>query len=174
MSKYKNIVNKEDDCVRYPGDKGNEIGKLRRDLYSNAIHRVERGIDTGSFFESVTLCESMITDRIEALTQALLHTDQFQFITTSAVKAIHNLNCAMKKTNQNRTDEHKRITEGVKKWAKCRNEVIHNFVVVTNGTFKQDVSAREKLAEDTAVEGYKLFRDVDKFTKLEIKRIKNQ
>jgi len=50
---------------------GHENGRIRQTLYRAASGHVQRSIREGFYLEAITLCESMISDRIEALVAAL-------------------------------------------------------------------------------------------------------
>ena len=58
---------------RVAGEKGSEQNELRSTLYCKAIERCTQAIKSGFHLEAITLCESMIADRIEALLQTIDH-----------------------------------------------------------------------------------------------------
>ena len=167
------LVDKNSDLVRVSGHRGSEVGKLRNQLYTEALGRISRAVDADNYFEAVALTDSVITDRFEALSQTLLHEQPKQFPITSAFQATAFVDSSYKQAGRNRSDEFCLLRDEVRGWSKKRNEVLHNYVVVTNRSLKFDKQYRDNFAKQTAIEGAKLVRKVLRFIEVEINDIKN-
>ena len=76
-------IPKDEPKVRLAGEKGSEQNKLRAELYRYAHERLEEASEQGMLFEVIALCDMLITDRIEAYCQYLLHDEDMQFPTES-------------------------------------------------------------------------------------------
>jgi hypothetical protein len=172
MATRDKLVNKDASKVRVKGMTGSPQNRLRKDLYKNAVRRIVKAIEVDAFIEAVALCDSMITDRAEALSQAVLNDEPKNFPTTSIVEAMTFVGSSYKQKNQTRSPELVDLSERITDWAKNRNIVLHQFVIVSNDNINKTVEDREIHAKETAETGYKLFRDWDAWTRKEIKRIK--
>jgi predicted nucleic acid-binding Zn-ribbon protein len=166
------LVDVDDPRARVSGEKGSEQNALRGELYTEALSRVKDAVSRDCYFEAVSLCDTMITDRFEALSQTLLHAQPKQFPSTSIVEATQFADSSYKQSGRKRSDEYSQLRDEVRSWARRRNEVIHNYVVVTNRSLKFDKAYRDEYAKKTATEGYKLVRKVLTFTRKEINAIK--
>ena len=172
MATRDRLVEKDAPKVRVEGMAGSSQNKLRQDLYKNAVRRIVKAIEVDAFIEAVALCDSMITDRAEALSQAMLNYEPENFPTTSIVDAMAFVDSSYKQKNQTRSAELVDLSERIKDWAKNRNIVLHQFVIVSNENVEKTVEDREIHAKETAETGYKLFRDWDAWTRKEIQSIK--
>ena len=103
----------------------------------------------------------MITDRAEALSQAVLNDEPKNFPTTSIVEAMAFVGSSYKQKNQTRSPELVDLSERITDWAKNRNIVLHQLVIVSNENIDKSVEDREIHAKETAETGFKLFRDWD-------------
>jgi len=72
-------VPKDKPKVRYAGQKGSPQNALRYELYRYAHERLEEACEQGMLFEVIAICDMLITDRMEAYCQYLLHDDDLQF-----------------------------------------------------------------------------------------------
>ena len=151
--------------VRVAGEAGSEQNALRHELYTHIYNRLEEANEQAMYFEIIALCDMLITDRIEAFTQYLLHYDDEIYHTESIAIALGYLGTAVKdkKPALKKDAEYKQIYTRVEEFAKMRNEVMHGFILVKN--VASDVSLQERLefAEHTAEVGNKLVRDVSDF-----------
>ena len=172
MATRDRLVEKDAPKVRVEGMAGSSQNQLRGDLYKNAVRRIVKAIEVDAFIEAVALCDSMITDRAEALSQAMLNDEPKNFPTTSIVEAMAFVGSSYKQKNQTRSPELADLSKRIIDWAKNRNIVLHQFVIVSNENSNKSVENREIHAKETAETGYKLFRDWDAWTRKEIRRIK--
>ena len=63
--------------VRVSGGKGSDAGAVRNELYKAAWVRYNEAMSAGFYLEAITIVDSLITDRIEAYTQHLMHFEDF-------------------------------------------------------------------------------------------------
>lgn len=168
------LIDKNDERVRVSGGTGSKVGKLRYDLYSAALKRIKDAVASDNYFEAVALTDSIVTDRFEALSQTLLHEQPKQFPITSSREATEFTDSAYKQAGRKRSDEYNDLRDEVRGWINRRNEVLHNYVVVTNRSVKFDKEYRDNFAHKTAGEGAELVRKVLRFIEAEINDIKNR
>lgn len=155
--------------VRVKGSKGSAQNQLRAELYQHAIIRIQKAIDSGNFFEAVSLSDTLITDRIEAYIQFLLHNDELQQRVTSIGLAIAAMNAARHDKGVATEPDYKSLTKLLTRFQEMRNEVLHNFVVVKNANVSISLEERLSLAKETAIFGYEVFQEIKKFTAKHIK-----
>ena len=151
---------------------GSPQNQLRKDLYKNAVRWIVKAIEVEAFTEAVALCDSMITDRAEALSQAMLNNEPKNFPTTGIVETMAFVGSSHRQKDQPRSAELVDLNKRVTKWAINRNIVVHQFVIMSNENSDKSVKDREIHAKETAETGYKLFRDWDAWTRKEILRMK--
>ena len=58
---------------------GSVTGKTRYLLYRKGISRVKESIKSGYYLEAITLCESLIADRLESRLKFLTSSDKYSF-----------------------------------------------------------------------------------------------
>ena len=159
--------------VRIRGEQGSKVNSLRGKLYTNAIGRMKTAIKGGYYFECISLCDTVIVDRLDAWTQALLHTSERQFPASSVGNAAVVLGATMKRLEITKSKEDAALFARIDVWAIKRNEVLHNFVIINEANADRDVGAREQYALETSTEGYHLVRDVLVHADKAIKEIKD-
>lgn len=163
-------MNTDNNRNRVKGAKGSDQSKLRGVLYADANKCYSQAMNSGFYIEAISLCESMITDRIEALLQTIIHHEEpSQVRTESLGRSMRKLK---KRIPEQKLDEYNSHLSRIKEWADDRNEAIHSFVKVTHGNFDIKVDDRKKNAKKTAENGMTLFRTWDAFTRKEIVRLK--
>ena len=67
--------NADDSKVRIAGERDSTQNELRGQPYTNASKRIKSGLASGNHFEVIFLVDSIITDRLLAITQTLMHTE---------------------------------------------------------------------------------------------------
>jgi len=153
--------------VRLSGDRGGEIGKLRGELYTHAFTHIKTAYDNGYYAECVTLLDSMMTDRIDAYVQFLLHEDDKQYASESLHYSLKSFGSATKEKNV-RDEDFKGIYNKINEWVPKRNVAIHNFVIVSSLT-PDDLSTRIDKLKEVVDEGLVLIREVMAYTSKRIK-----
>lgn len=164
-------VRKDEPKVRFAGEKGSERNKLRSELYRFAHERLEEASEQGMLFEVIALCDMLITDRIEAYCQYLLHEEDMQFPTESGHQAINFLGVALKdnapqvSSSKNWQDLQRRL----RSFFDGRNFALHSFVLIKNAVKDASLTERVEFVEAIAEEGVKLVRETDAFVKKQVK-----
>lgn len=154
--------------VRVTGGKGSDAGAVRYELYKAAWTRYNEAMSAGFYLEAITIVDSVITDRIEAYTQHLMHFEEKHQPVESLGMAIQALNLA-RQDKQIATDaEYKAIRKAVTKFYEGRNKAVHNFVILTNANAEMSVDDRINQAKDTAENGREVFNLVNAYTRNQI------
>lgn len=164
-------VLKDEPKVRLAGEKGSEQNKLRAELYRYAHERLADASEQGMLFEIIALCDMLITDRIEAYCQYLLHDEDMQFPTESGHQAINFLGVALKDNapDVGSSIEWKALEKRLRSFFDGRNFALHSFVLIKNAV--KDASLEERVAfiETISEEGLKLVRETDAFVKKQVR-----
>src|SRR5580658_9314306 len=110
---------------RKPPDK--ETGKQRERLYAAAYLHIQKAMDLGYFLEAVTICESIIGDRLEARL-AQIHQQ------AADARNLLTLEKLTKRLAQDEPDgvRPKEIYEKVRLWTGQRNKVLHQMVKLSD------------------------------------------
>ncbi|NRQ25858.1 hypothetical protein [Aliiroseovarius sp. xm-g-7] len=157
--------------VRLSGDKGSAQSQLRNELYRFAYERLDEASEQGMHFEVIALCDMLITDRVEAYCQYLLHNEDMQFETMSANLAIEALEVALKDNapDVKKSLEWQAMSKRLRDFANARNTCLHSFILIKNAAKDATLAERIEFLEDTAEDGYRLVREIDTFTRERIK-----
>lgn len=131
---------------------GSDNGRLRQALYRAATEHVQRSIRDGFFLEAITLCESMISDRIEALVAAL---DPEHPVAGRLLALGTNLQ-HFRRVLQDDT-EGQTLALRIDAWRRVRNEALHEMVKLPEGD-AGDWDARRAGLAAVAREGRDLAR----------------
>jgi hypothetical protein len=109
----------------------NRVGMQRHDIYKQAYNHINRAMNEGFYLESITLIESMISDRLESRLSQILETD-FSFKT---------LGDLIDQSKRSETDVILRdlVINDLNEWRRKRNNSIHEMVKVETG----DISSWE-------------------------------
>jgi len=163
-------VNKVEPKIRLAGEKGSEQNKLRAELYRFAHERLAEASEQGMLFEVIALCDMLITDRIEAYCQYLLHNEDMQFPTESGHTAINFLGVALKDNapEVRSSVEWKELEKRLRSFFDGRNFALHSFVLIKNAVKDSSLAERVEFVEAIAEEGVKLVRRTDAFVKRHI------
>lgn len=158
-------IPKDEPKVRLAGEKGSEQNKLRAELYRYAHERLEEASEQGMLFEVIALCDMLITDRIEAYCQYLLHDEDMQFPTESGHQAINFLGVALKDNapDVRSADEWKDLEKRLRSFFDARNFALHSFVLIKKAAPGSSLAERIDFVADAAEDGILLTRDVDAF-----------
>ena len=147
--------------VRIPGETDSPQNKLRYELYSEAFRRMDTGLKDGNHFEVIAIADSIITDRVQALTQTILHEEPEQYVAMSVGGAIEVLFREVKERNITLNKELRTLMSTIHgKWAPKRNIASHGFVVVTGKNENKKIDDRIEDLKETAEEGAILSRSI--------------
>lgn len=158
-------VLKDEPKVRLQGEKGSEQNKLCSELYRYAHERLEEASEQGMLFEVIALCDMLITDRIEAYCQYLLHEEEMQFPTESGHTAINFLGVALKDhaPEVRSSMEWKELEKRLRMFFDARNFALHSFILIKNAVSDSGLEERIDFTEDAAEDGIRLVREVAAF-----------
>ena len=164
-------VSKDAPKVRYAGQKGSAQNALRGELYRYAHERLEEACEQGMLFEVIAICDMLITDRMEAFCQYLLHDDDMQFETMSIAQALAALGSAIadKMPSAKKSPEWKSLQQRLQRFSEARNFALHSFVLVKNSAKTSSLEERINFIEDAAEDGIKLVREISAFTNKHMK-----
>lgn len=159
--------------VRVVGGKGSDAGLVRHELYKVAWARYNEAMSAGYFLEAITLVDSMITDRIEAYTQHLMHFEEKHQSVTSLANAMAAMDIAREERQIPKDDEYKNLRAEVALFYEGRNKAVHNFAILSNANAEQTADDRRKEAQKTAIDGRKVFNLVNSYTRKQMYGAKN-
>lgn len=159
--------------VRVVGGKGSDAGLARHELYKVAWERYNEAMSAGFFLEAITLVDSVITDRIEAYTQHLMHFEEKHQSVTSLANAMAAMDIAREERQIPKDDEYKNLRKAVSQFYEGRNKAVHNFAILSNANAKQTADERLQEAEKTAKDGRKVFNLVNAYTRKQMYGAKN-
>ena len=158
--------------VRVPGEKTSIQNNRRKELYTKGFNQIRNAYDKGFFIESITIIDSMITDRLEAYVQFLLYGEDKQFKSESLFNALKSFGSVTKEKGV-RDEEFKQIYNKIESWVPKRNNAVHEFVIIRQESLDDSVDVRLQKLKDTADEGLLLVRLVMSYTSKRI-RIPNE
>lgn len=139
---------------RLKGGRGTPVARQRYELYKLANEQLKKAYGAGFYIECVSICESIIADRIEA---------RLQFLRRDRMKPSHvdSLGRLLKQIQDIEDEEQTDLREAyvlIRDWGKARNAAIHQFVKVTD--HNQQLCGRDRIrqAKTAAREGIRLMR----------------
>ena len=154
--------------MRIAGEPDSPQNRLRAELYGEAFERINRGIKDKRYFEVIALADSIITDRVQALTQDIIRDEPEQYAWMSVGGAVASLLKEVKTRSITLPPELRRLLiQALSFWSEKRNIASHGFVVITPKNLEQGLESRLENLKDAAVEGGYLARnitdEIDKF-----------
>jgi len=175
MSNRSSKVPEGNPNVRVPGEPDSPQNKLRGELYSEAFDRMSQGLSDGRYFEVIAIADSVITDRIQSVTQTILHEEPEQYIHTAIGVAVHALMSEIKDRQLELDPEFISLIKEINttsKWIQNRNEVTHGFVVVTPKSVDQSIEDRQRKLQETAELGARFAREITQIATKVIRDLK--
>ena len=165
-----NKVDPSNPNVRMPSEQDSHQNFLRGELYREAFGRIDQGLKDGRYFEVIALSDSIITDRVQSLTQDIIRDEPEQYRWMSVGGAIEVLFREVKTRSITLPPEiRKPLTQVHQVWSQKRNIASHAFVVVTPKNLEEGVEERLENVKVSAEEGSELARkitnQIDKFRK---------
>lgn len=141
---------------RLKGGKGTPVARQRYDLYKLANEQLKAAYEAKFYIECVSICESIIADRLEA---------RLQFLRRDTEKPpyVASLGSLLKQLEDTRAEVQMDLNEAyeaVREWSKARNATIHQFVKVTDRNHQSDGDDRIRQAKAAARDGIRLMRKV--------------
>lgn len=147
-------AHKTRDNINTPG-----VAQNRYEILKEVISRYNDAMKNGYYLEAVTLCESLITDRMESRYGELTKND-IEFNTLGNLRNLLNGNTKNPKVETDPTLEnlYNLICNA---WASERNKAVHQAAKISKLTPK-DWNAFLTDAKKAAEDGMKYFRELDK------------
>jgi hypothetical protein len=151
------------------------VGRARQELYRGTYKRLKEAIEAGFWIEAIALCESIISDRIQARISHLgNHDEESRRIKMLGVlvKHIKSVDSPIKFANLSL------IYHDIENWNSARNKAIHRAVKINVGdNFRKWDHFYEEL-EVTARDGADICRrlsnEYNKIKRADLKKEKNQ
>ena len=158
--------------VRIAAEPDSPQNKLRGELYKEAFRRIDRGLEDKRYFEVIALADSIIGDRVQALTQDIIFGEPEEYAGMSVGGSIEVLFRETKTRNITLPPEIRKLMVQVHSvWCQKRNMASHAFVVVTPKTISHGIEDRLVNLNEAAVEGASLARSItDEIEKFRRKR----
>lgn len=112
---------------------GNGIGKRRQGLYKHAHERIKAALDAGFYLEAITLCESILADRLEARRAWLNQQDHAkrQFSTLGGL--VRELTQSKAQDMSERDEGAQAVYREIGAWARSRNHALHEMAKLAEG-----------------------------------------
>ena len=159
--------------VRVVGGKGSDAGFVRHELYKAAWARYNEAMSAGFYLEAITLVDSVITDRIEAYTQHLMHYEEKHQQVTSLANAMASMDIAREERQIPIDAEYKNMRKAVSQFYEGRNKAVHNFAILSNANAEMTADDRLQEAQKTAQDGREVFNLVNAYTRKQMYGAKN-
>jgi hypothetical protein len=158
----------DDENVRKPGQKSSPQNALRAELYRDVWGRINNAMENECFFEVITLCDMVTTDRMEAFSQYLMYTDENHFQTDSIGESFKNFGWAIKYKGSefgiSKTGEVKELYNLIQEFVELRNKIVHGHLIVRNSTENISLDERVALLNDAAQKGIVVARKISRWT----------
>lgn len=139
---------------RLVGGVGTPVARHRYDLYKLANEQLKAAYEAGFYIECVSICESIISDRIEARLQFLRRA-------TDKPSQIDSLGRLLKQVEDIESEDQTELRAAyvsTREWGSARNETIHQFVKVTDQNHQSNGYDRTQQARAAARDGIRLMR----------------
>jgi hypothetical protein len=140
--------------ARLEGGKGTTVARQRYELYKLANEQLKAAYEQGFYIECVSICESIIADRLEA---------RVQFLRRDSDKPTHleSLGTLLKQLNGLEPMDHedlRAVYSSLQNWGDARNATIHQFVKVADHNHQSGGDERIHKAKAAARDGMRLMR----------------
>jgi hypothetical protein len=146
---------------RLNGGEGTAAARQRYDLYKLANEQLKAAYQAGFYIECVAICESIISDRIEARLQFLRRgTDK-----PSQIDSLGRLLRQIEDIESEDQAELRATYVSIRDWSNARNEAVHQFVKVAEENNLANVKDRKHQAKIAARDGQILMRIISKLVR---------
>jgi hypothetical protein len=146
---------------RLLGGEGTAVARQRYDLYKLANEQLKAAYEAGFYIECVAICESIISDRIEARLQLLRRgTDK-----PSHIDSLGRLLKQIEDIESEDQTELRAAYVSIREWGNARNATIHQFVKVSDQNHQADAKDRIRQAKTAARDGKILMKLISKLVK---------
>jgi hypothetical protein len=146
---------------RLEGGRGTTVARQRYELYRSANEQFKAAFEAGFYIECVSICESIISDRIEA---------RLQFLRRNTDKPSHidSLGRLLKQVTDIEPEDQIELRAAyalIRDWGSARNETIHQFVKVTDQNHRANAKNRTRKAKTAARDGKALMKLISKLVR---------
>jgi hypothetical protein len=141
---------------RVPGGRGTKTAIQRHDLYRLANEQLKSAYAGGFYIECVSICESIIADRLESRLQFLRRETEQPTRISEIGKLLNQLGHIELPESLDLLATYEKI----RVWSSARNEVIHQFVKITEKNQRLTPKGRARRAAKAARDGKSLMRQV--------------
>lgn len=142
----------------------NTVGRLRQDLYRSAFGRIKESVEAGYMLEAITLCESVIADRMEAR-RAWIHNQNEGKRRFGTLGGLANDLLGTKKGSiADPAMETHSVYREIISWAVKRNGALHEMVKLSE-TDQSSWNDRYFGLTQVAADGMKLSRKISNLVK---------
>lgn len=137
------------------------FNKQKSQRYAFALERLKRAMDQGFYLEAITICESLISDRL------LSSLDRRQGVERNARAGLHRLIKAhldetlLDRSSQAHGEKLLDLFSALRVWKDKRNELLHGIAKCLPGDEVHSSPILMERAKDAAEEGLRLFRHLD-------------
>lgn len=137
------------------------FNKQKSQRYAFAHQRMSRAIDQGFYLEAITICESLISDRL------LSSLDRRRGVERNPRTGLHRLINAhldetlLDRSSQAHGEKLLDIFSALRVWKDKRNELLHGIAKCLPGDEVHSSPILMDRAKDAALEGLRLFRHLD-------------
>jgi hypothetical protein len=155
---FKKGILMSDKSKRKINEPDNTVGSERKEYYKNCFEHISSAQKNGFWLEVITLCESMISDRLESRLAWINNqsSDSRQFRTLGSLR--------IKLGKNDSVPESSSILEEVKEWASKRNRALHQMVKLAEAE-EGDWRSKYDQNKEVAEAGIDLFRKVDSYVR---------
>ena len=134
-----------------------DTAKLRQELYRGATRKIKQAIENQYYIEAISLCESILADRLEARISHLNDHIQTARRHSTLGVLVKRLKATEKIKGNVKIHE---IYNDIKLWSLARNKAIHNTVKLTEGEIFTSWEFRYNELKLVALQGTKLFNSL--------------
>lgn len=132
-----------------------KVGQQRYRTYKAAIDRIKISIEKGFYLEAISLCESLITDRLESRLNYLTKSDNYAFETLGKLQ----IEIRNKETNQELIKMMIPNSGDFDIWRNKRNQALHAMAKIADGD-KREWENKLEECKTIALKGEKLRKEI--------------
>ncbi len=106
---------------------GNGIGRQRQHLYAAGFRQLNRAMDGGFYVEAIALCESLLSDRLEARRAWIANQEDSKRAFGTLGSLARKLAGSSNKEREDPLETNKSLYKECIAWADSRNKAIHEM-----------------------------------------------
>jgi len=136
--------------IRATAETHNKVGMQRYRTYKASISRINTSIENGYYLEAITLCESLIADRLESRLNFLTGSDKYSFKTLGKLQE----GIGKNETDKSLIDLVEFNKGTLDLWREKRNNALHAMAKMEDGDSREwedKIAECKKIAEEGEV-----------------------